>query len=110
MTFARLRQDLEAISPWFVPAALRPPELGGSRRRSFGSGSPVAVRSASSDSQRLETLTECLDAAGLAELAGTATTAAVASRSCSDTTAVTAPTSTTRSSWKGWPATCGITA
>jgi uncharacterized protein (DUF362 family) len=76
-TFAQLRQDLEAISPWFVPAALRPPELGGSRRRSFGSGSPVAVRSASSDEQRLAVLTECLDAAGLAELAGAATTAAV---------------------------------
>jgi uncharacterized protein (DUF362 family) len=76
-TFAQLRQDLEAISPWFVPASLRPAELGGSRRRSFGSGSPVAVRSGSRDDERLEVLTECLDAAGLAELARGARTAVV---------------------------------
>jgi uncharacterized protein (DUF362 family) len=70
-----LHDALEAISPWFIPAASRPGHPG--RRRRFGSGAAVAVRSGTSDDDRLPALEACLDAAGLAPLAAGARRAAV---------------------------------
>lgn len=76
-SFEQMRADLEAISPWFVPAALRPVTAGAALRGSFGSGARVVVRSARSDDQRAAVLTECLDRAGLPELAAGAQSAVI---------------------------------
>jgi uncharacterized protein (DUF362 family) len=85
-SFEQMRTDLEAISPWFVPAALRPVTAGAALRPvtagaalrgSFGSGARVVVRSAASDDQRAAVLTECLDRAGLPELAAGAQSAVI---------------------------------
>jgi len=76
----RLADQLEAISPWFIPAAQRArrrPEGGGGRARSFGSGASVAVRSATRDDELDATLWACLDAAGLKEQAVGARTTAI---------------------------------
>jgi uncharacterized protein (DUF362 family) len=70
-----LHDALEAISPWFIPAAARPGRTDRGRR--FGSGAPVAVRSGTSDDDRLAALEACLDATGLATLATGARRAAV---------------------------------
>lgn len=75
----RLADRLEAISPWFIPAAQRArrqPEQRG-RPRSFGSAAPVSVRTAWRDDQLEATLRDCLDHAGLAQLASGARTAAI---------------------------------
>lgn len=63
-----LLAELAEVTPWFVPATLRAQFTGGDRARAFGSGAPVAVRSGSTDVDKRRVLTECLDAAGLAEL------------------------------------------
>jgi len=72
-----LLADLAEVSPWFIPAAQRATGSKRRRRRSFGSGSPVVVRSARHDGERSATLTECLNRAGLGEMASAASTAAV---------------------------------
>jgi Domain of unknown function (DUF362) len=76
----RLAEQLEAICPWFIPAARRArrqPKNGGGRARTFGSGAPVAVRSAWRDQELDATLRACLDAAGLKEQAAGARSAAI---------------------------------
>lgn len=86
----RLAGRLAAISPWFLPATLRPAAAGGERpagegaagtaeraRRPFGSRAPVVVRSGRSDRDKIATLEECLDRAGLGELASGVRLAAI---------------------------------
>jgi uncharacterized protein (DUF362 family) len=63
-SIGQLVRDLGAASPWFVPAALRATPSD-ARRRSFGSGARVAVRSATRDAEKQRVLDDCLDAAGL---------------------------------------------
>ncbi len=97
-----LSSGLGDISPWFVPASLRPlipaPEgegavgaSGGGDRAAvattvrirpdgeigFGSRARVAVRSGRTDAEKLDVLEQCLDAAGLAEVASTAISVAI---------------------------------
>ena len=76
-----LASGLAAISVWFLPAHLRPPESGGGASGrphcSFGSRRTVAVRSARSDAEKIRVLERCLDAAGLPDVLGGAETAAV---------------------------------
>ena len=76
-----LASGLAAISVWFLPAHLRPPESGGGAsgrpHSSFGSRRTVAVRSARSDAEKIRVLERCLDAAGLPDVLGGAETAAV---------------------------------
>ena len=63
-----LLAELAEVTPWFVPATLRARFTGDNRARAFGSGAQVAVRTGNVDSDKQRVLTECLDAAGLAEL------------------------------------------
>ncbi|HEY7013930.1 MAG TPA: DUF362 domain-containing protein [Streptosporangiaceae bacterium] len=84
-----LAQRLAAISPWFLPASLRPAAAGGEKkaagagvpaergRRSFGSRAPVVVRSGRSDRDKVAVLEEGLDRAGLGELASGVRLAAI---------------------------------
>jgi uncharacterized protein (DUF362 family) len=75
-----LAQRLAAISPWFLPASLRPAGGAGavaSGRRSFGSRAPVVVRSGRSDRDKVAVLEESLDRAGLGELASGVRLAAI---------------------------------
>jgi uncharacterized protein (DUF362 family) len=85
----RLATRLAAISPWFLPASLRPAAAGGEKRaggagepaehgrRSFGSRAPVVVRSGRSDRDKVAVLEESLDRAGLGELASGVRLAAI---------------------------------
>ncbi|MDQ6697233.1 MAG: DUF362 domain-containing protein, partial [Actinomycetota bacterium] len=66
-SLAQLVNDLGAVSPWFVPATLRP-QLADRHHRSFGSGARVAVRSGMRDTDKRRVLEDCLDAAGLARV------------------------------------------
>jgi uncharacterized protein (DUF362 family) len=79
-----LAEQLAAISPWFLPATQRPVvgntvTAGASvpGRRSFGSRAPVVVRSGWTDRDKVATLEECLDRAGLRELASGVRLAAI---------------------------------
>jgi uncharacterized protein (DUF362 family) len=75
-----LASGLAAISVWFLPAHLRPPESRGGAKRpqsSFGSRRTVAVGSGRSDADKVGVLERCLDAAGLPDVVGGAQTAAV---------------------------------
>ncbi len=67
---------LGELSPWFLPASLRPSRADG-RERSFGSYAPVVVRGGRDDSEKVAVLEECLDRSGLSDLAAAARTAAV---------------------------------
>jgi uncharacterized protein (DUF362 family) len=74
VTAASLARELTRVSPWFVPAELRPaPATGraraGTRARTFGSGAPVRVERGGEAHGELGTvLRRCLDAAGIGEL------------------------------------------
>ncbi len=79
-----LAEQLAAISPWFLPATQRPVvdntgTAGRSvpGRRSFGSRAPAVVRSGWTDRDKVATLEECLDRAGLRELASGVRLAAI---------------------------------
>jgi len=76
-----LAAGLAAISIWFLPAHLRPPEPGGGAsgrpHSSFGSRRTVAVRSGRSDADKIGVLERCLDAAGLPDIVEGSETAAV---------------------------------
>ena len=73
----RILQELCAISPWFVPAALRARHGAGPSRRTFGTGGRVVVRAGRDDGEKVAVLDDCLDRAGLGELASRARSAAV---------------------------------
>jgi Domain of unknown function (DUF362) len=77
VTPGQVQEELERLSPWFVPASMRAGAGDGERRRSFGTGATVAVRSGGPDADRVEVLEGCLDAAGLTSLASVARRAAV---------------------------------
>ncbi|HEV3450636.1 MAG TPA: DUF362 domain-containing protein [Acidimicrobiia bacterium] len=74
---AAVLDALAAISPWFVPAALRVRSSQGTRARSFGTGARVAVRSGQRDADKVSVLDACLDAAGLSAIASGARSAAI---------------------------------
>jgi hypothetical protein len=80
-----LAEQLAEVSPWFVPAELRPAATtmataaSGDRLRTFGSDAPVRVergerseRGASSDDDLTDTLRRCLDQAGIGDLVASA--------------------------------------
>jgi hypothetical protein len=73
----RILRDLRAISPWFVPASLRPQPRDGPARRAFGTGGTVVIRSGDHDREKLAVLEDSLDDAGLRELASRAQSAAI---------------------------------
>jgi hypothetical protein len=91
LAVADLAAGLGAISPWFVPAHLRPGRAGAEtpreagapwggpdrRPRGFGSRQAVAVRAGRPGAGKAAVLEECLDRAGLGELAAGAASAAV---------------------------------
>ena len=71
VTAASLADDLTRISPWFVPAELRPPATAQARARdrAFGSGAPpVRVERASAGDDLGTVLRRSLDAAGIGAL------------------------------------------
>jgi uncharacterized protein (DUF362 family) len=71
---------LQAISVWFLPASLRPPDARDAhdaRGRSFGTAATVVVRSGEQDRDKVAVLEACLDRAGLAALARESRTAAI---------------------------------
>jgi uncharacterized protein (DUF362 family) len=72
----QLVDALGAISPWFVPASLRPARADG-RRRAFGSGAMVAVRTGRDDTDKARVLNECLEAAGIDEAVAGARSVAI---------------------------------
>lgn len=74
---AHLAQQLSEISPWFVPATQRDPVTDLAGRRSFGSRAPVVVRGGRGDEDKIATLEECLDRAGLGALASRAESVAI---------------------------------
>ncbi|HTX00925.1 MAG TPA: hypothetical protein VMD59_19240 [Acidimicrobiales bacterium] len=102
VTLADLVRRLGEISPWFVPASLRPqpggpgaaanrappsgpmpdvpPRHGVVPRHGFASRQSVVVRSGSVDGEKLDVLEEVLDRAGLGRLAAGSATAAI--RAC----------------------------
>jgi hypothetical protein len=74
---AALARDLADVSPWFVPAELRPrprprrqPRRRRARDRSFGTGAAVQVERGSGDGpgDLVATLHRCLDGAGIGDL------------------------------------------
>jgi uncharacterized protein (DUF362 family) len=71
-----LADRLARISPWFIPARLRP-DRDGAAATSFSSRAPVAVGTAASDHEKVAVIESCLDRAGLAAIAAGATTAAI---------------------------------
>ncbi|MDQ2727158.1 MAG: DUF362 domain-containing protein [Actinomycetota bacterium] len=73
----RLARQLSEISPWFVPAKQRDAKTYLAGRRSFGSRAPVVIRGGQADEDKIATLEECLDGAGLDALASRAGSAAI---------------------------------
>ena len=69
--------ELSEISPWFIPAALRAPVARHGAHRSFASRQPVAARSGKTDDDKIATLEDALDQAGLAAIASRASRAAL---------------------------------
>jgi uncharacterized protein (DUF362 family) len=69
--------DLGQLSPWFLPASLRPSSTANGRPRSFGSYAPVVVRRGRDDTEKVAVLEDCLDRAGLGDLAAQARSVAV---------------------------------
>jgi uncharacterized protein (DUF362 family) len=78
-TDADVIDALAAISVWFLPASMRAAvaDVDDGRARTFGTGAPVVVRSATSDRDKLAVLEDCLDRSGLGERAVGARTAAI---------------------------------
>ncbi len=72
-----LIKRFSAISPWFIPSALRSGMEGGNARNSFGSRRPVVVGSGRDDREKVSVLESCLDRAGLAVLASQSRSAAI---------------------------------
>ncbi len=74
---AHLIERFSAISPWFIPSALRSGKTGVNARNSFGSRRPVVVGSGRADREKVSVLESCLDRAGLAALAAQSRSAAI---------------------------------
>ncbi len=72
-----LIERFSAISPWFIPSALRSGKSGVNTRNSFGSRRPVVVRAGRDDREKVSVLESCLDGAGLAALASQSRSAAI---------------------------------
>jgi uncharacterized protein (DUF362 family) len=63
-SLAQLVRDLGAVSPWFVPAGLRAAPAD-TRRRAFGTGGRIAVRSGAVDTDKARVLDDVLDGSEL---------------------------------------------